>query len=436
MQLTFIGGQNIYLTGNPQISFFKAVYKTHTNFSMESKRLDVNKTTLNFTEITNIICKVLRHGDLVSQMYLCINIPNIYSDNIKCFKWVENLGLTLINTIEIYIGGSLIDKQYGEWMHIWNELSLPLSKKSLYNKMIGNTIDIFDPAENNNNIYPSHTLGSGIPSIKGRQLVIPLNFWFNNNIGLSLPLISMQYHEVEIRIELKSLNDLYKIIEGGDYVRPALTDITHYFNQYVDTSEFVISDKDIDLDIYIEANYIFLDNLEREEFAKKEIDYLIEQIVRIEGNYINTSNNIITLNLHNPVKELVWVLKKSDLNLSNDWFNFTDSNLNENIIKKCRLIMNGLDRVEEKNSEYFSLIQPYQHHGQTKDGIYLYSFSMKPNVFQPSGVCNMSKVNKIQLYLNLNVPYLNTYTYNLNIYSISYNFLRVISGRANVAFHL
>jgi hypothetical protein len=219
------------------------------------------------------------------------------------------------------------------------------------------------------------------------------------------------------------------------YERPNLSNMDELI-RFVDTTEIIKTDTELESNIYIDANYIYLDNLEREEFAKKEIDYLIEQIVKIESNYIDTENTAILLNLHNPVKELVWVLKRSDVNLNNEWFNFTDYELNKNIIKNCKLLMNGLDRLEEKNGEYFSLIQPYQHHGQTKEGVYLYSFAIKPNVFQPSGACNMSKVNKIQLYLNLNVPQNNTYTYNLNIYSISYNFLRVISGRANVAFHL
>ncbi len=436
MQLTFIGGQNLYLTGNPQISFFKAVYKTHTNFSMESKRLDFNRTTLNIKDVTNIRCKILRHGDLVSNIYLCLNLPNIYSNDNYCFKWVENIGLALINNMEIYIGGLLIDKQYGEWIHIWNELTIPYNKQNLYNKMIGNIVELYDPEIFNEGTYPSSTQGSENPSIKGRQLIIPLTFWFNNNIGLALPLISIQYQEVEIRLELKALIDLYRIKENGFFIKPDISDPNHQLLNYVNSNEINLNETDIEANIYLEANYIYLDNLEREQFAKKEVDYLIEQVIKIEKNYIDTKNEIIELNLHNPVKELVWVLKRSDTNLTNDWFNFTDVDLKENIIKKCKIIMNGLDRIEDKNSEYFTLIQPYQHHGQTKDGIYVYSFSIKPNTYQPSGSCNMSKINKIQLYLNLNTPIQNTYNYNLNIYSISYNFLRVISGQANVAFHL
>jgi hypothetical protein len=435
MELTFKGNQDLYLIGNPQISFFKSIYKTHTNFAIESKRLDLNKTTLNFINTTKFICKIKRHGDLVSQMYLCVTLPNIYSDNLLKFKWVENIGQALINSIEIYIGGSLIDKQYGEWMHIWNELTISKSKRELYDKMIGNTLDMIDPTSYNGGIYPANSIG-GDASIKGRQLIIPLNFWFNNNIGLALPLISIQYQEVELYIELKGLNDLYLLYEGSDYVKPDINDVTHLFKNFVDTSEVLLTDSTIEIDPYLEANYIFLDNIEREEFAKKSIDYLIEQVVRIDMNYIKDEYNTLNLALHNPVKELVWVFKRTDNELFNNWFNFTDKDLSMEIIKKCKLILNGLDRIEEKNGSYFSLVQPYQHHGQTKDGIYMYSFALKPSIFQPSGSCNMSKVNKIQLYLDLNTPLNNSYEYNLSLYSISYNFLRVMSGSANVAFHL
>jgi hypothetical protein len=312
--------------------------------------------------------------------------------------------------------------------------------------MIGNTLDMTDPKNyaiqlaggNNGNTtidYPANSIG-GNASIKGRQLIIPLNFWFNNNIGLALPLISIQYQEVELYIELKGLNELYLLKEGNDYVKPDINDITHLFKNFIDITEVLITDSTIEVDPYLEANYIFLDNIEREEFAKKSIDYLIEQVVRVDTNYIKNEFNILNLALHNPVKELVWVIKRSDNELLNNWFNFVDKDLSSEIIKKCKLILNGLDRIEEKNGLYFSLVQPYQHHGQTKDGIYLYSFALKPSIFQPSGSCNMSKVNKIQLYLDLNIPANNSYEYNLSLYSISYNFLRVISGSANVAFQM
>jgi hypothetical protein len=411
---------------------------------MESKRLEVTKTTLNYQETTNLICKVLRYGDLISQMYLCLSIPNIYSNNAKKIKWVDNFGLKLIDKMEIYIGGSLIDTQYGEWIHIWNELTLPLNKRDIYNKMIGNTVDVYDPEIYNGGTYPHASIGSSTPSIIGRKILIPLNFWFNNNIGSALPLISLQYHEVEIRLELKALKDLYLLedLSSTTYRCPIVTDVSDNLISFIDTTETNVTKNDgiitdIDIEMYMEANYIYLDNGERDEYSKNEVNYLIEQTTRLQSNYISSKNNTFTLTLNNPVKELIWVLKRSDISDLNDWFNFEDSDLNQqNIMQSGQILLNGLERIEDKTSEYFNLIQAYQHHGQTKNGIYLYSFSLKPNLYQPSGSCNMSKVNKIQLYLKLNEPSTSSYTYDLNVYSVSYNFLRIVSGTANIAFQL
>jgi hypothetical protein len=432
MQLTFVGGQNIFLTGNPSISFFKSVYRTHTNFSMESKRLDLSRTELYFTENTQYVCKILRYADLVNQMYLCLTLPDIYDDTYE-FKWVENIGEVILENYQIYIGGSLIDTQYGEWLNIWNELTLK-TKRVLYDKMIGNTLDMYDPAQFNDGSYPFHSVSSGIPSIKGRQIIIPLNFWFNNNSGLALPLISIQYQEVEIRFELKKAVDLYLIKNGNNYIKPSVS----YSNQLL--SKFIVnstSDTYINIYPYIEANYIYLDNDERKLFAHNSQEYLIEQLTRIDEFALNNQHNIVTFGLNNPTKELFWVFKRTDNGNLNNWLNFIDNDINsDNILKTGRIIFNGVDRTEDKNSEYFNMIQPYQYHNNRGDGIYVYSFSLNPNIFQPTGFCNMSVVNKIQLYLEINTPNTNNYEYDLSLYTTSYNFLRVISGNANVAFQL
>lgn len=437
MQLVIKGNQDLQLTGNPQISFFAAVYKMHYNFSMESKRLEFNKTMLYLNENTQYSCKILRHADLVSKMFICMTIPDIYSNGSYKFKWVPNFGEVLIDNVEMYIGGSLIDRHYGEWLHIWNELTLPKNKKDLYNKMIGNTEDMYNPIDKNTGFYPSSIAGISSPSIIGRQIIIPLNFWFNSNIGLALPLIGIQYQPVEIRVEFKKIYDLYLIYEGDKYVRPNVMDINHIFFNFVDTTKVSLDNNYIEIDPYIEANYIWVENKEREYFAKQSIEFLIEQVTRIDNNYIKNKYNIFDLHLFNPVKELLWVIKRSDNNINNTWFNFSDDNIpNKKILLNAKIILNGQDRIEEKNAGYFNLIQAYKHHNNTLDGLYIYSFALKPELFQPSGSCNMSVVNKIQLYLETNVPFDNTYDYELSVYAISYNFLRMISGSANVAFSL
>ena len=433
-QLVFVGAQNLYLTGNPSISFFKSVYHTHTNFSMESKRLELNKSILYFNENTQYICKVKRHGDLVSEMYLCLDIPDIYNNNSSYeFKWVENLGEVIVEKYEIYIGGSLIDKQYGEWLHIWNELTLSTDKRNIYNQMIGNTIDLYDPKTYNNGTYPDHVLSSGLTSIKGRQLIIPFKFWFNNNLGLALPLKGIQYQDVEIHIELKKITDLYLLFDGTNYIRPNSLFVDHSIDNFIDT-QIYNNNTYLEINPYIEANYIFLDNIELNDLIKKNIEYLIEQVSRIDYSYLNNEYNMINLTLQNPVKELIWVFKRTDNKDNNKWFNFIDNDTD--ILKSARILFNGLDRIEDKNASYFNIIQPYQHHTNTKNGVYVYSFSIKPSMYQPSGFCNMSMINKIQLYTVINTPLSVDYQYDISIYAVNYNFLRVLSGSANVAFNL
>jgi len=554
LQLNAYGSQNQYLNGNPQMTFFKVVYRRYTNFSFEYIRQDITgPNELSENVPIQLSCKIDRNGDLIQQIYFVIELPDIYSgydqNNLKeiiinkknldlslyKFRWVKNLGTTMINWVQISIGGQQIDKQYGEWMQIWSELNLTEGSISSYNKLIGNTTDIYDPESvlGNNGLYPSSSLinldidspikkntfvqnldplniifddnddflYSRPPSIKGRKLMIPLNFWFCQNPGLSLPLIALQYHDVFLKIELRPLTDLYTIIETdpnssrfGTRVKPNslrseqninnfITERKNWLEEDLNNEETILRNQPFrgwGLNPYFLINYFFLDKEERRRFAKTTHEYLITQTYLSQHLGVIGSKSL-ELKLHHPVKQLIWTTKRSDVSSRNDWTNYSNwtnedldpftvsylalikennNNLETNsleipnksnmqyyqnqILKKARLLFNGEERIRYQDFEFFNYLQPYEYSIRSpKTGIYVYSFSIEKDLFQPSGSCNMSRINRIQLEIecvptprrisdNETLQYL--YGFNVDVYAVNYNVLRIMAGMAGLVF--
>ena len=288
MQLVAYGAQDIYLTGNPQITYFKVVYRRHTNFSMESIAQPFTGTA-NFGQ--KATATISRNGDLMYRTYVQCTIPSVTVPTNNNFRWLNWLGHILIENVEFDIGGQLIDKQYGEWYHIWNELTQKSGQQSNYANMVGNVPKLVQPSSSNK------------PSI---ELYIPLQFYFCRNPGLALPLIALQYHEVKIKVQFAEVNKCYWY-EAGDLSIDALT-----AQLYVD--------------------YIFLDTEERRRFAQASHEYLIEQLQFNGAISTTTSSNNVQLTFNHPCKELVWVVQKDD-HVNRDTmkeiggrqcFNFTD----------------------------------------------------------------------------------------------------------------
>lgn len=444
IQLVAVGGQNIYLNGNPKLSFFKKVFKTFTNFSMESMRLNFNKTTIHTKEKTILTCKIDRNADMLQNMYFAFTLPNIPKKAGEKFKFVQNLGEVIIDNYYISIGGNIIDRQYGQWLHIWSELSLSSNKTYGYSKIIGNVADIYAPDD-----Y-SKKFEEGDIQIFKRKVYVPLQFWFTKIPGLSLPLISLQYHSVEVHVELRPLVDLFTVglsktpYQESTTTKPTVNDCKEYFN---------IQNNSLFIDPYIEAQYIFLDTTERTFFATKNQEYLVEQVIKFSYDDLSKFN-MLEIDVHNPVKEFIWVFARNDRGLLNKWYDFTDWNtvklnekpkitdtrdltesaVNGEIMRTAKFLFNGVDRMETKDNYYFNVIQPYQHHSFCpKVGIYVYSFSLNPEVFQPSGACNFSKISKIQMYTELIEPKDN-YKYELDLYAINYNLLNITAGLAGLQF--
>ena len=424
IQLASVGSQNFFLNSNPLRTFFKERVETHTHFSMESKTVIFNRNDTNIIENTKLICTVPRYGDLISDIYFCFNLPDLYynvANNVRP-KWIREVGLALIDNISVTMGGGVVDRCYGEWLSIYNSLTMPASKVHLYNKMIGNVVECFDPDILVNQIDTSQ------PFVKGRLVVVPLSFWFTKNPGCALPLISMQYEFVTITVELRPMLDVYLVnVQGQGYVRPQSGNNQHALNSF-NTS--TVSTNYVDIDPYLEVNYVFLDDPERNRFVAESQDYLLEQLVRIEK--VNVAGTMsLALTLQNPVKEMVFVARDVRVQGTNDWLNFTNVDDGSDIIQTVKIMFNGFERLSEKPIEYFKYMQVYKYHTSSPwDGIYVYSFSLRPEEFQPSGECNMSKINKVQMLVQI-APGL---ICDVVVYATNYNFLRVASGMAGVAF--
>ena len=378
MQLVAYGAQDIYLTGNPQITFFKVVYRRHTNFSMEAIEQTFNGAADFGKRVT---CTVSRNGDLMHKVYLQVTVPALSSGT-----YVKDLGQALIKFAEVEIGGQRIDKHYGDWMHIWNELSQETGKKAGYNDMIG------------------AALGANSAET---DLYIPLEFWFCRNPGLALPLIALQYHEVKINIEFRALSEL------------------------TTTAALSLSAASLYVD------YIYLDTDERRRFAQVSHEYLIEQVQFTGDESVSSVSNKIKLNFNHPCKELVWVVQRDasvDADPDGGRFDYTDGTENPVLIAKLQL--NGHDRFSERMGRYFNLVQPYQHHTNVpKTGINVYSFGLKPEEHQPSGTCNMSRIDNATLQLTLTAATVaGDADAKVRVYATNYNVLRIMSGMGGLAY--
>jgi hypothetical protein len=453
MQLVAYGAQDTYLTGNPQITFFKVVYRRHTNFALEAIEQTFNGSA-NFGK--KVTCTISRNGDLITRIYLQATLPAVSllgSDGSGAtFRWLEQLGHNLIRRVDVEIGGQQIDKHYGDWLNIWNELTQECGKKEGYDRMIGNvpsmtalkTLNTTSPTA-----CPTACGGVAVPVDWSQgyccpeyTVYVPLQFWFCRNPGLALPLIALQYHEVKINLDF---NDLRNLVWDST----TSSSITNRIAQsgLVSASLYV--------------DYVYLDTDERRRFAQVSHEYLIEQLQFTGGESVTSSANKIKLNFNHPCKELIWVVQKdsfvvcsnTDPGISgNDGasyvgaqpFNYSDyyydpsgGELGSNPIVVAKVQLNGHDRFSMREGPYFDVVQPYQHHSNIpkKKGINVYSFALKPEEHQPSGSCNFSRIDNATLQLVLSQRTISSgATAQVRVYAINYNVLRIMSGMGGLAY--
>uniref|UniRef100_A0A6C0DPV8 Major capsid protein N-terminal domain-containing protein n=1 Tax=viral metagenome TaxID=1070528 RepID=A0A6C0DPV8_9ZZZZ len=444
LQLVAYGAQDVYLTGNPQITFFKVAYRRHTNFALEAIEQTFNGSTSLGSRVT---CQITRNGDLINRVYFVGTIQNTHSTNSSTgnaalnnpIALVPYFGLKLLKTIELEIGGQRIDKHYSEWLYIWNELSLPIGKRDGFRLMVGgdryNRSIILD-AQQTYSVY------------------VPLEFWFCRNVGLALPLIALQYHEVKINIEFESGANMVDTNKNYSDRATTLIDsatsptlITGIKMNSELTTTTTAATKVSLTNASLWVDYIFLDTDERRRFAQLSHEYLIEQLQftgtdTVSGSTSTTSLKSIRMNFNHPCKELIWVIKPNQSSGANSippyWNNFTtrdaDNNyiIGKNPVTLAKIQLNGNDRFTERIGSYFNLVQPYQHHENTpnifNNGINVYSFAIKPEEHQPSGTLNMSRIDTAVLSLASSV------SGTIYIFTVNYNVLRILSGMGGLAY--
>ena len=306
MQLVAYGAQDVFLTGTPEITFWKVSYRRHTNFAMES----IEQTFSGQADFgRRVTCTISRNGDLCYRTYLQVTLPEINqsmlnsgSDGVYA-RWLDFIGEQLVAQVEVEIGGQRIDRQYGDWMHIWNQLTLTSEQQRGYFKMIGNTTQltyITDPtfaAVNGPCASASGPAQVCAPrnALPETTLYIPFLFWFCRNPGLALPLVALQYHEVKINLDLRPLGECLWAVSSLSKSSGILSVTQAYQQSLVAASLYV--------------DYIFLDTDERRKMAQNPHEYLFEQLQFTGDESVGSSSNKIKLNFNHPCKELIWVVQ-------------------------------------------------------------------------------------------------------------------------------
>jgi len=482
IQLVSVGFEDLYLTADPEITFFKMVYKRHTNFSQEPVT-QLFSTTPNFGE--RVSCSLAKTADLISDIYLYVQLPEIpklFTNTYNKFKWCKKIGYALINYIELEINGQMIDKLYGDWLNIWSSLTSGLNKSS-EDILIGDVPSLYE-------------------STNGKQsynLYIPINFFFNKNKGLAIPVIALHLSDIKVHVQFNELEDIlipspthYITIEEyvclfneGDILTQNINGkrASVIFNHYdYETRRLYYTKYDNSIQYYTSSslenkskyklyhkdhnyvipssnevahtfsypnisinessllvNFIYLDNLERKRFASSNHEYLISTLEYSGERTIYNTHTKIKLGFVNPSKELFWVaqLHKIKNGFIKEKFNYTSKiNYNgDNLVMKSQIFQNGQIRSFEYDKYFYNYIKSYLFHkNQIEEGINIYSYSLDPENYQPKGSCNFCRIDDLVLELTLSslVTYDNPIL--LRVYNYNYNVLRITNGLAGLTF--
>jgi hypothetical protein len=492
IQLVGVGAQNELVNGNPSMTHFRAVYRRHTNFAMDQIRMPFTASNLEFpaTGTRTISCRVDRYAQLLHDCYLVLTLPDIWSPMKFIrpaiapsgydtrteaigyeFEWIQNIGYNLIDHVDITMNGQVIQRLRGEWLKLYSYMTHDANKRVIVNEMTGNVPELYDPAHayDRNGQYPHAITPTALPtaspqtktpepSIRSRQLVIPLHFWFCENPGLALPLVSLQNSEVYINVTLRNVNDLYTVVDVnpqsptyGQRVKPTGDTTYNALNLFLSPplSTGLPSNPTLTNwfpDPYVEGNFIYLTEAEMNQLARADQTFLVKtvQYVSKEGQF--GGNTDLEIPMFNLVTRIVFASQRSDRLLVNDWDNYTNwddpkrapwsSIINtdntsltpaektgtalyssgqqqvSSIAPRSALIdgvilFDGKERIQPKPLPFFSLLQMYRYiTGQVPElpGVFMYSFALDHSGYQPSGAANGSMFNKIILRLTLQQP--------------------------------
>jgi hypothetical protein len=424
LQLVAQGKQDLYLTGNPQVSWFKFVYRRYTNFAMEALPMYFDGAGDFGKRIT---CVVPRRGDLLGQVFLNVELPPIYlATGSGCVcgpggevipsgdvaSYVNSIGHALIKEIKVEVGEQEIDKQTGEWMEIWTNYTTPSGQRQALNNMIGRA-EGFPIADGTFNTGPL-------------KLIIPLQFWFCKNPGSFLPLIALQYHPVRITIEFRPLQQLFMKT-----------------NPDTACTQTVLPASMTNCMLW--GDYVYLSEEERRRYVSAAHEYLIEQIQYTPPIAIpaGASSTTIPMEFNHPLREFFWFLRSNRIEGYNEWFNYTSLAAIESGYRRTDMMdtavlqLDGYDRFDARDGAYFRLVQPYQRHTTTPVDKYTYnySFSLWPEQAQPSGSLNASRIDSLVWQMNLTPNVLpDPGAITTRIYTRNHNVFRVVEGFGGLLF--
>jgi hypothetical protein len=485
LNIVAFGNQNVYLNGNPSKTFFKTTYKKYTNFGLQKFRIDFDGLrNLRMSESSKFTFRVKRYAELLMDTYLVVQLPTIWSPiypPYDCnenwvpyeFKWIENLGSQMIQEVEINVGGSTLNRFSGEYLLSLVQRDFNNSKKELYDNMTGNTPELNDPgnANGNVNIYPNayyttNPVGPE-PSIRARKIYIPLNFWFTLASKMAFPLVALQYNELEINVTLRPVQELIQIRDVTDqennypYIQPNFNIATQQFYRFLQpppdiSLNYTDQRTTWNADIHLISTYAFLSEEESKVFAAREQKYLFKSIY--EWKHFNvTGNQRVKLDSTlGMVSSWMFYFRRSDINLRNEWSNYTNwaynkvipqpvtladvsgtwdvcglTNIGPNydpqtgyhnglfitgdynvenqrlILLNLGILLDGKYRENTMDAGIYNYVEKYiRTSGNAPDGLYCYNFALHtdPFDFQPSGAMNLSRFNDIQFEFSTYVP--------------------------------
>jgi len=493
LNLTAYGNENVILNGNPKKTFFKAVYKKHTNFGLQRFRVDYKGSRiLNYNTPTVLDFKIPRYAEMLYDTYICVTLPDIWSPFQEFnpslqvggnrmrpyqFRWIEELGTNMIREVEVYSGPIILSKFSGEYLNCLKERDFSNSKKDLWNRMTGNIPELNNPAFSGYrvNVYPNamYVDETGvIPSIQGRKLYIPLNLFFSDSSKMALPLVALQYQEINIKITFQPITHLYTINDvdavnnatGVSYRRAPNPNILHhqmwhFLNPPRDISGtldlYDQTRNDWNTDIHLISTYIFLGQDERRMIATQPYKLLIKQIYEYEKLSVGGSQ-ITEFDSKDMVVNYMFRFRRNDVHLRNEWSNYTNwtynniepqkitnilPELNEKRIRNPRnfyitgsigdyfynkkeilvdmgVVLQGVYRENVLDAGIYEYVEKWKRtSGSAKDGLYCYNFCLDSEraVYQPSGAMNLNKFSKVSFEFNTLEPPINTEPRLINI---------------------
>lgn len=483
------GDADVKFSGNPQTTFFSKTYRRYTHFAQEPSYSQFDgPQQLSFQDTILLKHKIKRKGDLLKSMFLTVQLPDIYSKleldggdpSGYAFRWIPNLANMIIDEAEIFIGGNKVDSFNGLYSYLYKKLNYEEDSQRIFDSIAGNTAEFVDPANgplgNSSSEYPyvvrdlSNSNAILNPSIRGKQLFIPLPFWFYDEPGQSIPLIGLQNHEVEVHLRLRPIIDLYQVKAYGSdtWTRPepgTATSIRHFLSPFFNDNTGADT---WNLVPQILSHYIYLSNDERREIALKNSEYLI-----VQRNHFTIRTPVsyrYKIEQHNLINRILFTIRRTDfIETHNDNTNLTNwsdpaqapktelanaeisgvnttgietTNYSRDILQDMTIYVNGNSIFETQTAPYYNGVQAFLANKITNEaGIYQYNFGLFPKEYQPSGSLNASRVKSLELDFQLEaIPFTSVtdlsgfttsrynYEYLIDIYTENYNFLTIASG--------